>query len=170
MTCKLLTDQSLTEMPVYWTRRVIPRSWWSDTDNRFLSCPHVTAWLAAISIGFIWSPILVGRKRTIRPIEIFGARFILEANPNLFDGWRFLSCKSQDEVVFSLAGDFHQFCTGGLAEFLGVASFLDWGRSQITKAVVQNPALLALINGAACHVCDFSRGNNRRKLILPTAF
>ena len=170
MTCKLLTDQSVREFAAYWTTQVIPISWCSGTDNRCSSRPHVGAWLAGISIGFAWSPVLVGWKRAIRPIEIFGAWFILEANPNLFDGWRFLSCKSQDEVVFILAGDFYQFCTGGLAEFLGVASCLDWGRSQITKAVVQNPALLALINGDACEVCDVFRGNNSRKLILATAF
>ena len=156
-TCKLLTDQPVLKTVAYWTRGVIPGSWWSDTDNRCLSCPHAAAWLARVSIGFIWSPVLVGRKRTIRPIEILGTCFILEANPNLFDRWRFLSCKSQHKVVFILAGDFNQFCPGGLAEFLGVHACLDWGRGQITKAVVHNPArlLAALIKGAACHICDF---------------
>ena len=144
-------------MPVYWTTNVIPISWCHVRGNRCLSRPHVTAWLAGFSIGFIWSPVLVGRERAIRPIEFLGTWFILEANPNLFDGWRFLSCKSQHKVVFILAGDFNQFCPGGLAEVLGVHSCLDWGRSQITKAVVHNPArlLAALIKGAACHVCEF---------------
>ena len=124
-TCKLLTDQPLRITVDYWTRRVIPGSWCSDTDNRCVSRPHATAWLPGLSIGFIWSPVLVGRKRTIRPIEILGTWFVLEANPNLFDGWRFLSCKSQHKVVFIFAGDFNQFCPGGLAEFLGVHACLD---------------------------------------------
>ena len=169
--CKLLTDQTFAGIGVEWTRLVIPISWWCLTANRCSSgCIHVAAWLAGISIGFPWSPVLVGRKRAIWPIESFVAWFVLEANPNFWDGWRSLSCKSQNEVVFSLAGNFHQFCTWVLAELLGVASCLDWGRSQITKAVVQKPAMLALINGDACEVCDVFRGNNSRKLILPTAF